>query len=175
MVTEDPGKQNHVGLEYAQLETESFLFQEEREKEYLKATSGCCHWGPHTSLFRPSGHTMSFGGASTEDNRCFFLRRSQKSHLMSHWLKLGLEPTPAPLSVGECVWERWSVLTGLSRWQPLLDWGWGWFPQPHPCDTQGPIRKGKGQWTLLQSFPPSILPDSPLSTMLNNSRTFKLW
>lgn len=53
---------------------------------------------------------------------CFFLGKPQKTHFMSHWLKLGLVPVLSSLTVGECVWEM------VSADSSLLDWRWGWFP-----------------------------------------------
>lgn len=70
---------------------------------------------------------------------------------------------------GVCVWE--TVLIGQNTCELFLNAGWGYFPSHIPGTLKDLLGKEKGpQYVFLDS----VIPCSPLFTMLNNSKTSNL-
>ena len=124
--------------------------QEERNNEYLKTRQQLLPLRA-TCFLIPAQWTQNvFWGSFHGREQMFSSQKTPENTLHVLLAQIRSCTHPFITHCGECVWETVSAdwpedLRALSEWRV------GLVPQPHPWDTQGPVRKSEG--TSVQHFP----------------------
>lgn len=147
-VARQTGKQNYLlDSNILSWKLNHIYFQEERDNEYLKATSSCCHLGPHASLFRPSGHRMSFWGSVYGKEQMFVSCKIPENTLHVSLAQAGSCSRPVIIYCGG-VWATAMVSAGWLEHMSALSWmeGGAGSPSYIPETLKDPLGNRKGHW-----------------------------